>query len=113
MDDISTVSTDVLTLTLTPDNPTNTNITNADGDVLYTVVTDYTKKSTWTQVRDTNNEVIGSLEWRGVLADRVRIGNDKPMSLWDWMKKSYVPFKKYINQTSNEALQLDTNISAQ
>ncbi|KAJ3552843.1 hypothetical protein NM688_g3935 [Phlebia brevispora] len=84
---------DILTFTLTPDNPTNTSITNAVGETIYTVVTDRTKKSTYTQVRDVSDEVIGSLEWRDVLADRVRVGNSKPMSLWDWMKKSPVPFK--------------------
>ncbi len=94
MDDTPAAPSDVLVLTLAPDNPTNTSITNAAGDVLYTVVTDHLKRSTWTQVRDADDEVIGSLEWRDVLADRVRIGDRKPMSLWDWLRKSPVPFKE-------------------
>lgn len=94
MQDVSSTSSDITTLTLTPDNPTNTSISNSDGHVLYSVTTEYTRKATFTQVRDEDEEVIGSLEWKDVLADRVRIGDSKPMSLWDWMKKSPVPFKE-------------------
>ena len=83
-----------LILTLSPDNPTNTSITNAAGDVIYSVTTDYARKATFTQVRDANDEILGSLEWKDVIADRVRIGNGNAMSLWDWMKKSPVPFKE-------------------
>ncbi len=89
----------IATLTLTPDNPINTTITLSTGDVLYNVVTEYTRKSTFTQVRNQNDEVIGSLEWRDILADRVRIGDQKPISMWDWMKKSVVPFKEYVHSS--------------
>ena len=92
---MQTITTpDILTLILSPDNPTNTNITSTNGHVLYSVVTERTRKATFTQVRDADEEVIGSLEWRDVLPDRVRIGSSKAASLWDWMKKSPVPFKE-------------------
>ena len=84
----------VTTLTFTPDNPCNTTITSADGEVLYSVVTEHAKKTTFTQVRDVDDEVIGSLEWKEVLADRVTIGHGRSMSFTDWMKKSLVPFKE-------------------
>ena len=82
------------TLTLSPDNPSNTSIMNTAGDVLYSVITDYAHGKTFTQVRRADDEVIGSLEWREVLSDRVRVGDCRPVSLWDWMKKSAVPFKE-------------------
>ena len=85
---------EITTLTLSPDNPTNTSIMNTAGDVLYSVITDHAHKATYTQVRRADDEVIGSLEWREVLADRVRVGDGRPVSLWDWMRKSAVPFKE-------------------
>ena len=92
--DPTTPPSDVFTLILTPDNPTNTSITTLTGDVLYSVVTVRGRKATFTQVRDAEDEVLGSLEWRDMLADRVRIGSGRAVSLWDWMKKSPVPFKE-------------------
>lgn len=88
---------DVTTLTFSPDNPCNTTITSETGDVLFSVVTEHTKKATYTQVRDTDDEVIGSLEWREVLPDRVTIGHRKPVSYADWMKKSLLPFKEWVH----------------
>ena len=96
-------ASDHIVFTLTPDNPTNTSISNSAGDVLYSVVTDRTRKATFTQVRGADDEIIGSLEWRDVLADRVRIGSDKPASLWDWMKKSPVPFKECVYQAPDSS----------
>ena len=85
---------EITTLTFTPDNPCNTTITSATGEALYSVVTEVTKKSTYTQVRDAKDEVIGSLEWRDMLPDRVTVKDQRPVSFSDWMKKSIVPFKE-------------------
>ena len=87
-------SEDAITLTFSPDNPCNTTITSSTGAVLYSVLTEFTTKSTYTQVRDTGDEVIGSLEWRDMLPDRVTIKNARPVSFSDWMKKSFMPFKE-------------------
>ena len=78
--------------TLTPDNPCNTTLTNQNGEVTYTIVTDHTKKATTTQVRNAQEEVIGSSEWRDVLPDKVTFGSKKPLSLSEWMRRSIVPF---------------------
>ena len=85
---------DAITLAFTPDNPCNTTITSPLGDVLYSVVTEHTKKATYTQVRDAHDDVIGSLEWRDMLSDKVTVGHDKPVPYSDWMKKSLIPFKE-------------------
>ncbi|GJE94564.1 hypothetical protein PsYK624_107340 [Phanerochaete sordida] len=88
---------EITTLTFSPDNPCNTTITSSEGDVLYNVVTEITKKTTYTQVRDADDEVIASLEWREMLSDRVTIGDRRPVPFSDWMKKSMIPFKEQVS----------------
>ncbi|PSR74269.1 hypothetical protein PHLCEN_2v10013 [Hermanssonia centrifuga] len=95
-------SEELLVLTLAPNNPSNTIITSATGDVVYTVVTEHTKTTTTTQILNAQEEVVASSEWRDVLPDKITIGNNKPISLGDWMKRSLVPFKDDISFTDNE-----------
>lgn len=83
-------------LTLSPDNPWNTTITSANGDELYSVVTERTEKAIFTTVRDVREEVIGSLEWREVLPDRVTVGAQRPISMAGWLKRSKVPFRECV-----------------
>ena len=85
------------TLTLSPDNPSNTTIYDADGKALYTVYTEHGKETT-TRVKNTDEEVLASLEWRDVLPDRVTLGKKAPMSLRDWLHTSLIPFhvKEYV-----------------
>ncbi|KAI0091341.1 hypothetical protein BDY19DRAFT_935240 [Irpex rosettiformis] len=87
----------VVTFTLSPDNPCNTTISRSPGEVVYSIVTENTNKATFTTVRDAGDEIIGSLEWRDLLPDRVAIGSSKAVSLWDWLKKSRIPFKDYAS----------------
>lgn len=85
---------DILTLTLTLDNPCNTTLVSQTGVNLYSVSTESTKKTTTTTVRNASGEVIASLEWRDVRPDRVTYGSKKDISLADWMEKSIIPFKE-------------------
>lgn len=87
---------EITTFTLSPDNPCNTTITRSTGDAVYSIVTEHTSKTTVTVVRNAGDEIIGSLEWREVLPDRVTIGSNKPVSLGDWLKKSKVPFRECV-----------------
>ena len=91
-----TMATDLTVLTLTPDNVKNCTITDALGVLVYSVATEYTGKATFTRVRNAKDEIIATLEWRDVLSDKVTIGDRKPMSLGDWMKKSLIPYKEYV-----------------
>lgn len=84
---------EILSLYLSNDNVSNCTLSTEDGRVLYTVYTEHTPK-TVTQVRNAENEVIASLEWRETLSDRVTLGANKPIALSDWMKKSIIPFMK-------------------
>ena len=85
---------DIATLIFTPDNPCNTMITSSTGETAYSVLTEVSRKATFTQVRDAQDEVIGSLEWRDMLSDRVTLRNGRCVSFSDWVKKSIVPFKE-------------------
>ncbi|EMD33548.1 hypothetical protein CERSUDRAFT_56545 [Gelatoporia subvermispora B] len=80
-----------LVLSLQPDNPCNTTITDANGKLLYSVKTEYGKICI-TYVRNSNDEVIASSRWREYLPDKVTIGDKRPTSLNDWLHKSIVPF---------------------
>ena len=84
---------DVTVLTLTPDNPCNTVITNANGDELYRVNTE-TGEVPHTYIRNAQGELFASSEWRDVRSDRITWRNNAPISISDWMKKSFVPFKE-------------------
>ena len=80
-------------LTLSPDNPSNTTIFDADGKALYTVHTEHTKSATTTRVQNADDEELAALEWREVLPDKVtRAGAPGPVSLREWLKTSLVPF---------------------
>ena len=81
-----------LVLTLTPDNPCNAALCDADGKALYTVHTEHGKE-TVTYVKNADEEVIASLEWHDTRPDRVTVGKGAPVSLRDWMHFSMIPFK--------------------
>ncbi|KAI0360162.1 hypothetical protein OH77DRAFT_1434456 [Trametes cingulata] len=79
------------TLVLSPDNPCNAAVIDEQGKQLYTVYTEH-GKTTVTHVKNADDEVIASLEWRDVLPDKVTVGNKGPMSLRDWLHTTLVPF---------------------
>lgn len=89
-------SDETAVLTLTPDNPSSTTITSATGEVVYFVDTKYSEKGAFTQVHNAKEEVIAFSEWRDVLPDKITIGEKKPVSLGDWMKRSVIPFKQCV-----------------
>ena len=92
---MSSSDENVLTLVMKPNNPANTTLATEDGEVYYTSYTEHEKTSR-TQVRNADDEIIASLEWRDTLPDKVTYGSSKPCSIWDWMKKSIIPFKQYV-----------------
>lgn len=79
-------------LTLSSDTPWNTTITSSSGTVLYTSVTENAKDAMYTRVRGTSDEVLGVLQWRDALSDKVTIGNASLMSFTEWVKTSLTPF---------------------
>ena len=85
---------ELVTFTLKPDNPSNCTLTLPSGKAAYSVITEHSKKGTTTQIRNAQDEIIAYSEWRDVLPDKVTVGDKKPMSLNDWMKKSMIPFKE-------------------
>ncbi|CAL1716872.1 unnamed protein product [Somion occarium] len=98
----SASDSNILSLVLTPNNPVNTTLVTEEGKAYYTVFTEHTNKASFTQVRDVNEEIIGSLEWRDTLPDKVTYGRNKTVSIWDWMKKSIIPFKADISFSDDQ-----------
>lgn len=109
---------DLLTLTLTPDNPVNTTLTNAQtNQIYYTSETLYPRgpKSSYaiTHVCSKHGETLGALEWRDVRSDLVGLGEEgveldeegdavglkkgKEFPLSAWMKSSLIPFNSSVS----------------
>ncbi|KAL5494635.1 hypothetical protein ACEPAI_96 [Sanghuangporus weigelae] len=102
----------ILTLTLTPDNPNNTTITNPAGDILYTVETLFPRckdsSYTITHVCGNKGQAIAALEWRDISSGPIGLGEEgveldaegdavglkkgKEINLTQWMKSSIIPF---------------------
>ncbi|EJC98638.1 uncharacterized protein FOMMEDRAFT_96132 [Fomitiporia mediterranea MF3/22] len=92
-------SQDLLTLTLTPDNPVNTTLTN---QIYYTSETLYPRgpKSSYaiTHVCGKHGETLGALEWRDVRSDLVGLGGEGEFPLSAWMNSSLIPFNSCIRK---------------
>lgn len=78
-------------LEFTVDSPSNTSLTNANGEVLYSVKTEHSEEIV-TYIRNGNEQVIASSKWRDVLPDKITIGDRAPISLNDWLHHSIIPF---------------------
>lgn len=84
------------TLTLDPDNVSNTLVRDEDLKVLYSVETVFPGSKTLTYVRNGDSVLIATLEWRESLSDKVTLGNSKTIPLSDWLKKSFIPFNSCV-----------------
>ncbi|PIL29769.1 hypothetical protein GSI_07974 [Ganoderma sinense ZZ0214-1] len=89
------------TFTLSPDDPSNTTIsdTGPDGAALYTVSTRRRWNGTTTYIANVHGAVLASLERRFVLNDRVTLGRNQPVSLREWIHMG-LPDKHSIMETS-------------
>jgi len=85
---------ELLTLTLTPDNPCNTKITDAGGAVVYVVYTEHGKHASTTRIFDAAERVVASVTWNdlGIAGDKVALGDGAPMDIGKWLHKSMIPF---------------------
>ncbi|KAI5118572.1 hypothetical protein M0805_004188, partial [Coniferiporia weirii] len=105
----------ILALTLTRDNPVNTELVDDEGEVRYTVKTLYEspeRARPLTQVCNGAGQTLAALAWHDVRSDRVafgvdvelaadgvsacalRSGRDFPLSAW--LKKSVIPFNSTV-----------------
>ncbi|KAL6298357.1 hypothetical protein BKA93DRAFT_72902 [Sparassis latifolia] len=80
-------------LTLQPDNPCNTKITDEDGNVLYVVYTEHGKNASTTRVFDPQDHVLAAYVWTDYISsDRVALGDQPLIPLSKWLHKSIIPF---------------------
>ncbi|PBK75623.1 hypothetical protein ARMSODRAFT_1079833 [Armillaria solidipes] len=86
-----------LILTLQPDNPCNTTITDQDdgGKPLYQVYTQY-EPSVTTFVKNGAGDIMASWEWREIRSDIITLLGASPTPVSSWLKKSIVPFKDTV-----------------
>jgi len=80
------------TFTLEPDNVCNMSLRDEDLKVLYTTETVFPGSKTLTHIRNGDDEIIATLEWRDILSDKVTIGTKEKITLSSWLKKSTMPF---------------------
>lgn len=84
-----------VTLTLTPNNPTHTEITLTPGQIAYKTTTDHGGEKTVTRVFDAHDTEIGALQWGVGVPDRVKLPErERALAITEWMRKSTSPFKQ-------------------
>ena len=84
---------DVLTYTLTYDNPTNTSLLDLSLErprPAYIVQTEISASKTITTVKNSEETIIASLKWRESLPDKVTIGDKPSVSLNRWLKSGWL-----------------------
>ena len=88
-------------LTFTQNDPRNTEITLAEGQVLYTVSTEHDKKTdaTTTHVYNAERVELATLLWGIGIPDLVTVLGQPQVSMAEWMKKSILPFQEYADLT--------------
>ena len=107
--------TDIV-LTLTPNNPNNTEITLSDSPgVVYKVTTERNGVAATTRVYDKDSREVASLDWRASSPDGVTFGEQdlSAVSVTQWMKKSLVPFKRCVSRVSEARICLMLAIPTQ
>lgn len=80
-------------------NPCNTRIYGEDGEMLYYVNTVHPKGRTITYVRNEQDDIVASLEWRELLSDKVTIAKNKPTTMGSWMSRSPIPYKGCVSMS--------------
>ncbi|KAH9928335.1 uncharacterized protein B0H18DRAFT_254950 [Fomitopsis serialis] len=90
---------EIIMLTLTPDNPCNTTVTDASGKVLYVVYTENGKNASTTRVFEGNSDtVVAELQWSdtGLVLGKVTLRGGKTVPTREWMSKSKIPFNDSV-----------------
>ncbi|KAF9050898.1 hypothetical protein BDP27DRAFT_1454699 [Rhodocollybia butyracea] len=91
----STKEDTALTLLLTPDNPSNTSISDAgNGALFYRVDTEFKSPTSSTAVTTVSSAVgktIASWKWRENWPNKLTLRNAAPMLMSRWLKKSIIP----------------------
>lgn len=83
---------DLTTFTLKPDSPCDTEILAPSGHLVYQVDTVSDGKSTATRVMTSKGIEVAALGWGTTFPDRVKYGDQRPISFEEWMKRMSSPF---------------------
>ncbi|KAI0267714.1 hypothetical protein BC834DRAFT_869599 [Gloeopeniophorella convolvens] len=84
----------VVTLRLERDNPCNTTIVDQDGNVFYTVATDFTDASKpVTRLQDGIGKQVAEWIWRDARSDLLTIRGHGQTPASAWLKRSIIPFR--------------------
>ncbi len=94
--ELTVTATMSLTLTMDPDHPANTTFYTENGTILYTVSTrrifgdKRTAVQTFTDVHNTYDELIATLEWRDLLSDKAVLKDKGEITVGSWLRKSII-----------------------
>ncbi|TDL23311.1 hypothetical protein BD410DRAFT_897749 [Rickenella mellea] len=84
-------------LTFENDSPCNTELFDEEGEILYTVETISPKSGNVTRVRNADDDILGTIEWRESLPDKVTLPGKQATPLNKWLKKSILPFVNTVS----------------
>ena len=80
------------------DNPCNTTIVDHDGNVFYTVVTEFPSSGNpLTRVQNGIGKLVAEWKWGDVRSDVLTIRGRPEAPASDWLKKSIIPFREYVS----------------
>jgi len=86
-----------LSLRLERDNPCNTTILDPDGNIFYTVATDFSKSDKpVTRVHDGIGKLVAEWIWRDARSDLLTIRDRPQAPASAWLKKSIIPFREFV-----------------
>jgi hypothetical protein len=86
-----------ISLRLERDNPCNTTIVDPDGNVFYTVATDFSDPDKpVTRVHDGVGKLVAEWIWRDARSDLLTIRDLPQTPASAWLKKSFIPFREYV-----------------
>jgi hypothetical protein len=78
------------------DNPCNATIVDHDGNVFYTVATEFPDPSKpVTRVHDGIGKLVAEWRWRDGRSDLLTIRGGPQAPASSWLKKSFIPFREY------------------
>ncbi len=80
------------------DNPCNTTIVDQDGNIVYTVATEFPSAGKpVTRVHDGIGKLVAEWIWGDARSDLLTIRGRPQTSASSWLKKSFIPFREYAS----------------
>jgi len=90
-------SESAVSLRFARDNPCNTTIIDHDGNIFYTVATEFPASGKpVTRVHDGVGKLVAEWKWGDARSDVLTVRGGPQTHASAWLKKSFIPFREYV-----------------